>query len=40
MSFDDGVHFDMPDNVQNHRVTASDVDFRLRPADNSGAFFC
>ena len=28
------------DNVQNHRVAASDVDFTFGPAGNSGAFFC
>jgi hypothetical protein len=27
-------------NVQNHRVAASDVDFRFGPVGNSGAFFC
>jgi hypothetical protein len=29
-----------PPNAQNHRVAASDVDFRFDPAGNSGAFFC
>jgi len=27
-------------NDQNHRVAASDVDFRIRSTRNSGAFFC
>ena len=28
------------DNVQNHRVAPSDLDFKFDPAGNSGAFFC
>jgi len=30
----------LPDNDPNHRVAASDVDFRFGPNGNSGALYC
>ena len=38
--FNFNCKFVEPDNDHNHRVAASDVDFRFDPDGNSGALYC